>query len=102
MRPMASISSISLSGMQAAQTRLQASAHNIANAQTQGFQRQQVVQQEQAEGGTTVSMQRAASAQSALETDVVQQLEAKNSFLANLAVYRTSNRMLGVLFDEKV
>jgi flagellar hook protein FlgE len=101
MAAMASISSISLSGMQAAQTRLQASAHNIANAQTEGFHRQEVQQQEQAEGGTATSISRAASDQSALESDMVAQLEAKNSFLANLAVFRTSNKMLGTLFDEK-
>jgi flagellar hook protein FlgE len=101
MAAMASVSSISLSGMQAAQTRLQASAHNIANAQTEGFHRQEVRQQEQAEGGTTASISRAAAAQSSLETDMVEQLEAKNSFLANLAVFRTGNKMLGALFDEK-
>lgn len=87
--------------MQAAQTRLDASAHNVANAQTEGFHRQEVVQQEQAEGGTSTSITRAAAPQSALETDLVEQLEAKNSFLANLAVFRTSNKMLGALFDEK-
>lgn len=98
---MASISSIALSGMRAAQTRLDASAHNVANLQTEGFHRQEVAQLEQAEGGTTTRISRAAAAQSALETDLVDQLEAKNAFLANLAVFRTSNKMLGALFDEK-
>ena len=41
---MNSISSISSSGMAAAQTRLQTSAHNIANLQTEDFKRQQVEQ----------------------------------------------------------
>jgi flagellar basal body rod protein FlgB len=98
---MAPISSIALSGMQAAQTRLQSSAHNIANLQTEGFHRQEVTQEAQAEGGTTARIGRAAAAGDALEADVVAQLEAKNSFLANLAVFRTGNRMLGALFDEK-
>ena len=44
---MASISSIALSGMNAAQTQLQASAHNVANLSTEGFKRQEVVQTEQ-------------------------------------------------------
>jgi len=35
----------------------------------------------------------------ALETDVVAQLQAKNAFLANLAVFKTSNKMAGALFD---
>lgn len=98
---MASISSIALSGMQAAQTRLQGSAHNIANLQNGDFHRQEVTQETQAGGGTTARIGRAAAAGSALETDVVAQLEAKNAFLANLAVFRTGNKMLGTLFDEK-
>ena len=98
---MASISSITLSGMQAAQTRLQASAHNVANAQTEGFHRQQVVQQEEAAGGTRTTVTRAEAEGSALEADVVEQLSAKNAFLANLAVFRTSDRMAGALFDEQ-
>ena len=30
------------------------------------------------------------------------QLQAKNSFLANLAVFKTSNQMAGALLDQKV
>jgi len=36
---MTSLSSIALSGMNAAQTQLNASAHNVANLNTQGFLR---------------------------------------------------------------
>ena len=32
---------------------------------------------------------------------VVGQLVSKNAFLANLAVFRTSNKMLGALLDEE-
>ena len=39
-----SISAIALSGMNAAQTGLQVAAHNIANLNTAGFRRQQVLQ----------------------------------------------------------
>ena len=46
-------------------------------------------------------MSRAPVAGAALETDVVAQLEAKNSFLANLAVFKTSNQMQGALLNEK-
>ncbi|MFT7401271.1 MAG: flagellar hook-associated protein FlgK, partial [Hydrogenophaga sp.] len=45
--PISSVSSahaIGLSGMRAAQQRLDTHAHNIANAATPGFQRQTVVQ----------------------------------------------------------
>jgi hypothetical protein len=34
-----------------------------------------------------------------METDIVGLLQSKNAFLANLAVFRTSDRMLGSLFD---
>ena len=41
---MNSISSIALSGLNAAQTSLNASAHNVANLATEGFKRQETVQ----------------------------------------------------------
>lgn len=93
------IASISLSGMNVAQTQLQAAAHNIANLNTPGFQRQEVTQSALAEGGTRAELGRASSAGSNLETDMVQQLQAKNSFLANLSVFKTSNAMIGFLLD---
>jgi flagellar basal body rod protein FlgC len=33
--------------------------------------------------------------------DMVQQLQAKNAFLSNLSVFRTSEAMLGNLLDVK-
>lgn len=99
---MAPISSISLSGMQAAQQRLQASAHNVANLQTEDFRRQQVTQQARGEGGgVDASTRRAAVPGAALEADVVDQLMAKNAFAANVAVFRTADRMAGTLLDER-
>jgi flagellar basal body rod protein FlgG len=98
---MSSISSIALSGMNTAQTRLDASAHNVANLSTEGFRRQEVVQTEQSGGGVSPAIRRSASTGPALEQDVVEQLQAKNSFLANLAVFKTSNKMAGVLLDQK-
>ncbi len=98
---MASISSIALSGLNAAQTQLQASANNVANLATPGYRRQEVVQTPQSGGGVQTQTTRASAEGPALETDVVNQLQAKNSFLANLAVFKTSNRMAGALLDEK-
>ena len=98
---MSSISSIAQSGLNTAQTRLNASAHNVANLSTDGFRRQEVVQTEQPGGGVSPSIRRATSVGAALESDVVEQLQAKNSFLANLAVFKTSNQMAGVLLDQK-
>lgn len=99
---MNSISSISLSGMNAAQTQLQTAAHNIANTMTKDFKRQDVVQQSEPNGGVSTNVVTAADQQQSLETDVVQQLQAKNAFLANLTVFRTSNQMMGALLNEQV
>jgi len=98
---MNSLSSIALSGMNAAQTKLDTTAHNVANLATQGFTRQETVQTEQSGGGVTAAVRRADTAGNALETDVVSQLQAKHSFIANLAVFKTSNQMAGALLDTK-
>lgn len=99
---MASISSIAVSGMQAAGVRLQASAHNVANLQTEGFHRQEVQAREVPDaGGVAARVERSPRTGPALESDVVEQLSAKNAFLANLQVFRTHDRMLGSLLDAK-
>lgn len=87
--------------MNAAQTQLRVSAHNVANLGTDGFRRQQVQQTPQAEGGVAVVITRADAAGSDLVRDVVTQLAARNAFLANLAVFKTGNRMAGALLDER-
>jgi flagellar hook protein FlgE len=98
---MSSISATALSGMKAAQTLLDASANNIANANTAGYRRQEVVQQAQATGGVAATVTKAGTPGAAMETDVVSQLQAKHQFLANLAVFRTSSKMAGALLDKK-
>lgn len=97
---MASISSIALSGMNAAQATLNSSAHNIANMNTAGFRRQEVVQAAQTDGGVSTSLTAAGAEGTSLVTDVVAQLQAKNAFLANLAVFKSSNSMAGALLDK--
>lgn len=96
---MNSPAAIALSGMNAAQTALDAAAHNIANLGTTGFRREQVVQTPALAGGTTANLRRAPAAGNAPETDLVGLLQAKNSFLANLAVFKTSDRMTGSLLS---
>ena len=87
--------------MIAAQTRLNTSAHNIANAETSPFRRQEVTQIEQQDGGVNAAVRQSTTQGSALETDMVAQLQAKNAFLANLAVFKTSSQMTGALLDQK-
>ena len=98
---MTSLSSTSLSGMNAAQTMLNSSAHNVANVNTANFRRQQVAQSEQASGGVTTNLSKASTEGPALEDDMVGQLQAKNAFLANLRVFKTSDAMAGSLLNIK-
>jgi len=85
--------------MSAAQATLHASAHNIANLGTSPFRRQKMVQTEQAQGGVRTSLRQLPQSGHALEADLVTQLQAKNAFLANLAVFRAQDRLTGSLLD---
>ena len=96
---MSSISSISLSGMNAAQTALSASAFNIANLGTDGFRRQQVEQTSAAPAGVSATLGPTPAPGDAIVTDMVDMLQAKNAFLANLAVFKTSAKMAGPLLN---
>ncbi len=96
---MNSVSSIALSGMRTAQVSLDASAHNIANAQTPGFRRQLVAPQTQPGGGVTAVQITSPEAGEALVNDIVQQKVASYGFQANLLTLRTEQRMQGTLLD---
>lgn len=98
---MNSTSSIALSGMNVAQTALDASANNVANSATPGYRRLQVSQTAGEQGGVTAQVQRARAEGAALETDRVAQLQARNAFLANLQVFKAADRMAGSLLDTR-
>ena len=98
---MSTTASIALSGLGAASLRLQSSAHNIANAQTPNFRRQQVEQQTLPQGGVAAEVRRADVAGEALAEDVVGQMQASLVYRANLSVLRTEQRMLGSLLDTE-
>jgi flagellar hook-associated protein FlgK len=108
-KTMNSTTSIAISGMNAATVRLDVAAHNIANAQTPDFQRQEAVQQTVAGGGvaTTVVTQPPPTPPklptgSLFLGDAVQQLEALYAFKASQKVVQTQQEMLGVNLDVKV
>lgn len=85
--------------MKTAQFALGASAHNIGNLSTADF-RPDLVTQEAAGGGVTASLGQASlEGHDALEADIVGQLTAKHQFLANLAVFKTSDQVLGASLD---
>lgn len=95
------ITSIAQSGLQAAQARLSASAHNVANGQTEGFKRETVQVSADSDGGVKVSISQAAQAGVNLEQDVVNQMAAKQDFVANLKVMKTADQMMGSLLDVR-
>lgn len=96
---MPSVSAIALSGMNAATASLGIAGHNLANLGTAGFRRQVAAHEASASGGVTPRVDTAAEPGSAMEADMVGLLSAKHAFLANLAVFRTSNEMTGTLLD---
>jgi flagellar hook protein FlgE len=92
--------------MRAAQLRLDMSAHNVANAQTPGFQRQQASQPVAGGVSTQVGQAPALLAQGAgglnrLAEDWVEQRMALYSFAANLRTVQTQDAMLGALLDTQ-
>jgi len=96
---MNTLASTSLSGMTAAQTAMSASAFNIAGLNVDGFRRQQVQHSTVTPAGVTSSVGQAVPAADDMITDVVGLLQARNAFLANLAVFKTSAGMTGTLLD---
>jgi flagellar basal body rod protein FlgB len=100
--------SIGLSGMRAAQLRLDTSAHNVANAQTPDFQRQVVTQTARPGlGGVDAQVHQEVAGTSAsgdfghLAEDMVAQRMSVYSFAANLRTVETEDRMLGTLLDTR-
>ncbi|HQC95812.1 MAG TPA: flagellar basal body protein [Aquabacterium sp.] len=95
------LSTTALGGMQAALAAIDVAGHNIANLATPGFRRQFASTESAGAGGVTTRLDQAARAGNAIEADMVDQLVAKNHFLANLAVFKTSDQLMGTLLDAK-
>lgn len=93
------VSTIALSGMQAARVQLDVASNNIANAQTPGFRRQVVNQQAQPEGGVSTTVSLVNTPGPDFTGDVVNQLGAGYSFVANLKAVETEKKMTGTLLD---
>ena len=99
---MSSIGSIASSGLRAAQLQLDSAAHNVANAATPGFRRQEAeLQTEADQGGVRAQAVRAQQEGAALEVDAVNQIASTYSFAANLQMLRTEDRMMGALVNTK-
>lgn len=93
--------SIAMSGLQVAQQRLNAAAHNTANQQTEGFRRHDVQAQAEPQGGVTAQTRRADAPGADPVADVVAQKSAGYAYDANLKVLKTEQKMQGSLLDEQ-
>ena len=106
---LSSASASALSGMRAAQLRLDTGAHNVANVQTPGFQRHAVTQAARPGlGGVDAQVVRPTDTTSDsggdfshLAQDLVEGRMSVYRFAANLRVVETEDRMLGTLLDER-
>lgn len=94
-----SITSIAVSGMNAAKTRLAASADNVANANTPDFRAKQVNQASQAGGGVRVQVSQAPSEGVSLEQEAVNQQIASYDFKANAKLLRVQQELDKSLLD---
>ena len=108
--------SAAISGVQAGSRLLGASAHNIANAQTEEFKRTQTTLEESPAGGVIVSLSQDQRPGPQLPTgedpftfregsnvnlgeELLHTLEASHIIEANLASIRTQDKVLGSVLD---
>jgi flagellar hook protein FlgE len=96
---MNSLHAISLSGMNATRMALEVSAHRIANLSAPGNQSQGPMATTVVQGGVSGFSGEVQIEKGWLEGDFVGLLLVKNQFLANRAVFRTNDRMIGSLLD---
>lgn len=89
------------SGLDAARLRVGAVAHNLANLGTERFRRQTVTTTPEPGGGVRAEVVPAPQPGPAPEADLVELMAARHAFAANLAVFRTTDRMAGTLLDER-
>jgi len=98
---MSSASSIALSGLTAASTRLDAHAQNVANLQSEGYAPVEVTQEALPQGGTVATVSRPSLGEVAsdaalagtvdLAKELVGQLTARRAYEANLATLRAAD-----------
>ena len=108
-----------VSGLQAASLQLRASANNIANSDTDGYQKQQVTTQA-GTYGVEVKVEKVGAAEAPTNTpdnldkvadqrsnvdlidELIEMKAAKNLFEANVETLQTQENMLGRILDIRV
>ncbi|OQX18414.1 MAG: hypothetical protein BWK76_07565 [Desulfobulbaceae bacterium A2] len=106
-----------LTGLQAYGTKMQATAHNVANLNTEGFKRTRVLLQESSAQGVETFAEQDMSpgamvveqsgqgeelreqSNSDLGNEFVDMMVTSHGYSANLKVLQTSDQMLGSLLD---
>ncbi len=96
---MSAMSSIALSGLNRATLGMQVSAHNVANASTSGFTRQELVSRTQPAGGVSATVRNASVPGADLERDLVGQMQLSYEFKANILSLKAEDERLGQLLD---
>lgn len=92
--------SIALSGMRSAETRLAASAHNVANFSTEGFRPLRIHASTLEGGGSTSRAEAVALPEDVdLARELVDQMLAGHQFEASLRVLGAGAEMLGRVLD---
>ncbi|RMH03506.1 MAG: flagellar biosynthesis protein FlgC [Nitrospirae bacterium] len=107
----------SLSGMAAAQTKLASAAHNIANANTEGFKKQRVLLQESTSQGVKATVEQVKTpgpvlmratetglveveqSNVELNEEVVAMIRARRLYESNSRAVESANESLGHLLD---
>ncbi len=98
-----SVRTIALSGLTAAQRRLEVSARNVANSETDGYRRVGVETTAHAGGGVVLEAdgtERVLSSTN-IATEQVARVKASNAFAANLKVLETALEMDDAILDLK-
>jgi flagellar hook-associated protein FlgK len=96
---MNSVWSIGVSGMRAAQQRMDLAGHHIAHVATPGLPRLQVVQHAQDGGGVRIQLAQAEGPGQGLAADLVELRQAQQLFTANLRTVQAADDRLGRVLD---
>ena len=96
-------SSISISGLHAAQTTFDVMANNVANIASAGFKPSHVeLRPVEPRGGVDVaSITQSPDEGVDLATEITSAVIAKTTYAANARAFRTEDDTLGALFDER-
>jgi len=97
---MDSVYNIALGSLRAAATRLNTSAHNVANVNTEEFRPHKVVQGDQASGGVTArSYRQDQPDQVDLSEEALEQIKGETAFRASLELIRSEEERTGEIVD---